>query len=202
MNTRLRTALGIGGLLLFGWPVHPVRAQTNIWNLQGLGSGADISYSISHTKDGVEQTGEFQITTNSSGGQLMATVRAALGDNSCSSTTPLQNTQAVQMQIMISCMAFAPVAMTMFAPTWALLAMTSWELGSQMDMNQTGQQFSFQITEECSFAGITGVLAELRADDTEWDTCVKKDLPFPLSVRMSNDGETIIATLTQYDAGG
>jgi len=129
-------------------------------------------------------------------------VQASLGDNSCSSTTPLQNTQAVQMQIMMSCMAFAPVAMTMFAPTWAMLAMTSWELGSQMNMNQGGEQFSFQVTQECTFAGITGVLAELRADDTEWDTCVKKDLPFPLSVRMSNDDETIVATLTRYDAGG
>ncbi len=191
----------IGSLLLLGWPVHAAKAQANIWNLQGLGAGADIAYSISHTKGGVEQHGEFQITTESNGGQLMATVRAALGDNSCSSTTPLQNTQAVQMQIMISCMAFAPIAMTMFAPTWALLAMTSWELGSQMNMNQTGQQFSFQVTEECSFAGITGVLAKLQADDTEWHTCVKKDLPFPLSVRMSNDGETIVATLTRYNAG-
>ena len=61
-------------------------------------------------------------------------------------------------------MVFAPVVVAMFAPTWALLAMTSWELGSQMSMNQTGQQFSFQVTEECSFAGITGVLAELDAD--------------------------------------
>ena len=188
--------------LLVAWLPGDAAAQANIWNLQGLEAGANIAYSISHTKNGVEQTGEFQITTNSNGGQLMATVQASLGDNSCSSTTPLQNTQAVQMQIMMSCMMFAPIVMTMFAPTWAMLAMTSWELGSQMNMNQTGQQFSFQVTQECSHAGISGVLAELDAEGTDWDTCVKKDLPFPLSVRMSSDGETIVAILTQYDSGG
>jgi len=201
LSRGLRTLLAAGGILLIGWPGHNATAQTNIWNLQDLGTGANITYSISHVKDGVEQNGEFQITTSSNGGQLMATVQASLGENSCSSTTPLQNAQAIQLQIMMSCMVFAPVVVAMFAPTWALLAMTSWELGSQMSMNQTGQQFSFQVTEECSFAGITGVLAELDADDTEWDTCVKKDLPFPLSVRMSNDGEIIVATLKQYDAG-
>ena len=201
MNSRVGGRIALSALLVTLLP-GSAAAQANIWNLQGLGSGANIAYSISHTKNGVEQTGEFQITTNSNGGQLMATVEASLGDNSCSSTTPLQNTQAVQMQIMMSCMMFAPIVMTMFAPTWAMLAMTSWELGSQMNMNQTGQQFSFQVTEECSHAGITGVLAELDAEDTSWDTCVKKDLPFPLSIRMSNDGEIIAATLTQYDSGG
>jgi ABC-type proline/glycine betaine transport system substrate-binding protein len=176
-------------------------AQTNIWSLQNLGNDATIHYEISHTKDGATQSGQFEITTANSGGQLMATVNASLGENTCSSTTPLQNTQAVQMQLIMSCMAFAPVAMTMFAPTWAMFAMTTWELGSQMDMSQSGRQFSFEITEECTHAGVTGLLAKLRTDDTEWDTCAKQDMPIPLSVRMANSNEVIQATLTRYNVG-
>lgn len=175
--------------------------QANIWSLQNLGGGATIHYEISHTKDGNVQTGRFDITTSNSGGQMMATVSASLGENSCSSTTPLQNTQAVQMQIMMSCMAFAPIAMTMFAPTWAMFAMTSWELGSEMNMNQGGNQFSFRVVEECSHAGLSGLLAQLRTDDAEWDTCANQEMPIPLSVRMVNGDEVIEAVLTQYSAG-
>lgn len=176
-------------------------AQMNIWSLQNLGGGAAIHFDVTHTKDGVQESGRFEITTASSGNQVTVNVEAILGDDSCSSTTPLQSTQGVQMQLMMSCMTFAPVALALFSPTWAMFAMTSWELGSEMTMTQGGEQFSFRVTEECAHAGHSGVLAQLRTTDTEWDTCINPDMPVPLAVRMATDREVVQAVLTRYNRG-
>ena len=105
------------------------------------------------------------------------------------------------MQLMMSCMMFAPVAMAMFVPTWGMF-LGNWQLGSQMNMNQGADTFSFAITETCSHASLDGLLATMQSNETTWTTCADyPETPFPLSFTFVDDEQEISVVLVEYVEG-
>lgn len=170
------------------------------WKLFQFSGTETFEYDI--TRDGPDgsQTGTYRMALQSAGGSPTASIEASLGDGSCSTTMPMTSPQAILPQMMMQCMMVAPVAMAMFAPTWGMFVGQNWTVGTSMQMNQGGNAFSFEITETCAHAEQEGVLARIRTEDVQIDSCVNPDLPLPLSVRMVNEAnhETIEVTLTRY----
>jgi hypothetical protein len=170
------------------------------WKLYEFTGTENFTYSIRHaTSDGVEE-GQFHMGMTTSGGQTTATVAATLGDANCQSTMPISSPQMMPQQMMMQCMMIAPVTMTMFAPTWAMFMGQNWQIGSKMSMGQGSNQFSFEVSEVCSHAGVDGVLAQIISNEVQIESCVAVDVALPLAVKFTNSdrGEETEITLTSY----
>ena len=190
-NTHAALCTLVGGLIAAAVPT--TAAAQNPWQMYEFSGTESFEYDVWHSKDGQEQTGFFNLSIATNGGQMTGTVSASLGDASCSATTPMSTPQAIMPQMLMMCMAVAPVAMVMFAPTWMMFMGQSWQLGSTMNMSQGDDQMSFSVTEECSYAGVAGLLGVMQSNDFDAETCVATEVALPLYVSWNNKDDDQLA---------
>lgn len=178
--------------------VSPVSGQT--WKLLQFTGTETFEFTLSQTEDGVEKTGRLKFSLSNQGAQPMASIEASIGDASCAASVPMTNPQAAAPMMLMQCAVIAPIALTMFSPMWAPFMGQQWAIGARMNMNQGANSISFEINEACTFAGQSGLLAELRTNDMEVNTCVDPAIPLPLMVNFNNqiDNQIIHAVLTRY----
>jgi hypothetical protein len=176
----------------------PTDGQT--WQLLEFTGSETFEFTLSQTTDGVAQLGTLKFSLSNAGAQPTASIDATIGDASCAATIPMSNPQAAAPMLLMQCAAIAPIALTMFSPMWAPFMGQQWTVGARMNMNQGNNSISFAINETCTYAGQSGLLAELRTNDMEIDTCVDPSIPLPLMVNFNNmaDNQVIHAEMTRF----
>ena len=146
-----------------------------------------MGFDVSYMESGELSQGFYEVSVSEgSGGQVQLSVEAQVGDNSCNTTSIVEPGVGVGGQMMMSCFTLVPVAAALYAPTWTMFLGQNWTVDNSWSMGNV----SFEVMEDCAYAGLTGVRMVMREDGAvRINTCYADSLPLPLYVRLVTDDD-------------
>ncbi len=161
--------------------------------------GQMMRFDVTYTDDGDVSEGFYQVSVaTASGGQVQLSIEAQVGDNSCNTTSAVAPGAGVAGQMMMTCFTLIPIAAALYAPTWTMFMGQSLAVGNSWSMGNV----SFEVTENCSYAGVTGVRMVMTEDDeVKIETCYANSLPLPLYVMFRTDENTVVLEATDVQGG-
>ena len=123
--------------------------------------GQLMRFDVAYMDNGDLTEGFYQVSVASAGGgQVQLSIEAQVGDNSCSTTSTVAPGAGIGGQMMMSCFTLIPVAAALYAPTWTMFMGQSLTVGNSWSMGNV----SFEVTENCTYAGATGVRMVMSED--------------------------------------
>ncbi len=183
---RIASILAVGVIL----PTMGVAQQPGGPMLYQFQPGQLMRFDVTFVEDGTTTEGYYQIAVAAAGGgQVQVSIEAQVGDNSCNTSSSVAPGAGVAGQMMMTCFTLIPVASALFAPTWAMVMGQNFTVGNSWSMGNV----SFAVTENCTYAGVTGVRMVMEEDGEEKiNSCYSNALPLPLYVLFNMDDDSSV----------
>ncbi len=156
------------------------------WGLYQFKGTEHFKYDAVMTERGKPEKGWYTIDARpGTGGNYQLSVAGQVGGDSFRSTTTVTPGQGVPfMQVA----AMGPGGVILFSPVYMMFGGQQWQVGNEWSFNQRGENASFKVESECSYAGVSGLRGVWRKDNVVMmDVCVSPNVALPLSVTMSDE---------------
>lgn len=157
-----------------------------VWGLYQFKGTEHFKYDAAMTEDGKKEQGWYTLDAKpGAGGNYQLTVAGQVGTDSFRSTTTVTPGQGIPiMQIA----AMGPGAIILFSPVYMMFGGQQWQVGNEWSFNQQGEQASFKVESECTYAGVSGLRGVWRKNNVVMmDMCVSPNVALPLAVMMNDE---------------
>jgi curli biogenesis system outer membrane secretion channel CsgG len=157
-----------------------------VWGLYQFKGTEHFKYDAVMTDNDKKEQGWYTLDARpGSGGNYQLSVAGQMGNDSFRSTTTVTPGQGIPlMQIA----AMGPAAIVLFSPVYMMFGGQQWQVGNEWSFNREGENASFKVESECSYAGVNGLRGVWRKDNVVMmDMCVSPNVALPLAVTMNDD---------------
>jgi curli biogenesis system outer membrane secretion channel CsgG len=157
-----------------------------VWGLYQFKGTEHFRYDAVMTDNDKKEQGWYTLDARpGSGGNYQLSVAGQMGNDSFRSTTTVTPGQGIPL---MQVAAMGPGAIILFSPVYMMFGGQQWQVGNEWSFNREGENASFKVESECSYAGVTGLRGVWRKDNVVMmDMCVSPNVALPLAVTMNDD---------------
>jgi curli biogenesis system outer membrane secretion channel CsgG len=157
-----------------------------VWGLYQFKGTEHFRYDAVMTDNDKKEQGWYTLDARpGSGGNYQLSVAGQMGNDSFRSTTTVMPGQGIPL---MQVAAMGPGAIILFSPVYMMFGGQQWQVGNEWSFNREGENASFKVESECSYAGVTGLRGVWRKDNVVMmDMCVSPNVALPLAVTMNDD---------------
>lgn len=156
------------------------------WGLYQFKGTEHFKYDAVMTDHNDKEQGWYTLDARpGSGGNYQLSVAGQMGKDSFRSTTTVTPGQGIPL---MQVAAMGPGAIVLFSPVYMMFGGQQWQIGNEWSFNREGENASFKVESECSYAGVSGLRGVWRKDNVVMmDMCVSPNVALPLAVTMNDD---------------
>jgi curli biogenesis system outer membrane secretion channel CsgG len=156
------------------------------WGLYQFKGTEHFKYDAVMTENDKKEQGWYTLDARpGAGGNYQLSVAGQMGNDSFRSTTAVTPGQGIPLMQVV---AMGPAAIVLFSPVYMMFGGQQWQVGNEWSFNREGENASFKVESECSYAGVSGLRGVWRKDNAVMmDMCVSPNVALPLAVTMNDD---------------
>ena len=156
------------------------------WGLYQFKGTEHFKYDAVMTDHNEKEQGWYTLDARpGSGGNYQLSVAGQMGKDSFHSTTTVTPGQGIPLMQVV---AMGPAAMILFSPVYMMFGGQQWQIGNEWSFNREGENASFKVESECSYAGVSGLRGVWRKENVVMmDMCVSPNVALPLAVTMNDE---------------
>jgi curli biogenesis system outer membrane secretion channel CsgG len=157
-----------------------------VWGLYQFKGTEHFKYDAVIADNDKKEQGWYTLDARAgAGGNYQLSVAGQMGNDSFRSTTTVTPGQGIPL---MQVAAMGPGAIILFSPVYMMFGGQQWQVGNEWSFNREGENASFKVESECSYAGVTGLRGVWRKDNVVMmDMCVSPNVALPLAVTMNDD---------------